>query len=583
MKRKLGFGLAPLKVPAARNSVLEAPSSPDYTYIAQPIDRQILSAQVLSELRTSCAKILHEVGPSGAEYDEIINQPDPLEKYHNERKAITNLRTQSHRSERPASRTQQRSNSTPYIHKPTNAARDFKTTVSGRTRNHSSNDTNRERYFEPLEPTHTTVSGTNRTRQPLPDDPLAQIRATLDVRPKTSAAACIDYDGPSADTSSSTSRTATTYDPVRPSTGITSQAITPANEKRSHRTSEQVLQDNSAAAVADATAKAWMAQELARRRAAQESARGSRKPSRGTSIRSTNMATSSDLERPPSRTGSIRSGIKDYIRPRASSDSVRSDRSENYSRPFSRDGDSSKPTHHSWWRGASAGLRRKGSWSSFRSARTGDEEHNSPEASTGQPRGLDLNRSLPPLPGLDQYVEKKEARLHISQLMSKRSPSAKSPDAAQRPMVSTKSSSFGLSIHTGGVTVVDHKGLRRTLSAEEEQSRQLDLRRLVQEKMLRGAISPTASSGGESLGRVGSAGGSRERESAVKIVGERVGQPIIERREDKEPAVKTVGLERHYTSMQSSAHAKKKGGFRARWSRFLGGDKKVAVASSEQQ
>lgn len=619
IKRKLGFGLTPVvcqvyspflnisylirmsygferldvrnsrltihqKTSAARNTAPEVPPSPDCIFAAQPIDRQILPAPILADLRASCAKILFEVGPSGVEYDEILNQPDPLEKYHHDRKALTDLHTQSYKNERPASRTRQRSDSVSYNHKSANAARDVKPAVSSRSRNHSTNDTNREPHFEPLEPTHTTISGVNRTRKPGPEDPLAQIRATLATRPKTSAAACIDYNGPSAGTSSSTSRTATTYDPVRPSTGITSQAITPANEKRSHRTSEQLLQDGSAAAAADATAKAWMVQELARRRAAQESKRGSKRPSRGGSISSKNLATSSDLERSPSRTGSvrtgsIRSGIQNYIRPRASFDSMWSDRSESCSRPVSRNGDSSKATHHSWWRGASAGLRRKGSWSSFRSARTGDEEDNNPKASTGQNRCLDLNRSLPPLPGLDQYVEKKETRLHISQLMSKKSPSAKSPDATQRPLMSTKSSSFGPSLRNGGVTVVDHKGLTRTLSAEEEQSRQLDLRRLVQEKMLRGAISPTASSGGGSHGRTGSAVGSKEREVAVKIVGERVGEPTTERWEDKTPAVKTLEIKKEDANVPSSPSTKKKGGVRARWSRFLGGDKRVVVAN----
>ena len=547
-----------------------APPSPEYSHPTLPLNRQVLSPQVLSDLRVSCAKILHEVGPSGAEYDEILNQRDPLEKYHSERKALTDLRPQSNKVEHSASRNIQRSDSVPYSHVPANAARDFKATVSGRTRDHSRD--NRGPYFEPLEPTHTTISGTSGDRKLAPNDPLHHIRANLDTRPKTSAAACIDYNGPSGGTSSSTSRTATTYDPVRPSTGITSQAMTPANEKRtSQRTSEPVPQDSLTASAADATAKAWMAQELARRRAAQDSRMPSIQPTRGNSIRSKQPSSTSDFERPSSRADSIRSGIKGYIRPRASSDSVRSGQSENYSRPLSRDRDSSKPTHHSWWRGASAGLRRKGSWSSFRSARTDEEDFNNPEASAGHNRGLDLNRSLPPLPGLDQYVEKKEARLHISQLMARRNAPLKSPDSSPRR---TQNSTIGLSINTGGVTVVDYKGLTRTLSAKETRSRDQDLKRLVQEKMLRGALSPTGSAGGGSLGRVGSSASNRVHDSDAR----NQRQSIEPMRDEKLATVRTVQAEKPQVKVESSPGIKKKEGFKSRWARLLGGDKKVAAS-----
>ncbi|MCJ1389078.1 hypothetical protein MMC18_001932 [Xylographa bjoerkii] len=571
MKRKLGFGLAPIKVPTSKSIDVSEPPSPEYSYATLPLDRQILPPQVLSDLRVSCAKILHEVGPSGAEYDEILNQQDPLEKYHSERKALTDLRSQSHKTERPASRNRQRSDSVPYSHIPTNAARDFKATVSGRTRDQSRD--NRGLYYELFEPTHRTISTSSSNRKPATNDPLSHIRANLDTRPKTSAAACVDYNGPSAGTSSSTSRTATTYDPVRPSTGITSQAMTPANEKRtSRRTSELVPQDNPAA---DATAKAWMAQELARRRAVQDSRNPSMKPSRGASIRSRQPSSTSEFERPPSRADSIRSGIKGYIRPRASSDSVRSGRSENYSRPLSRDRDSSKPTHHSWWRGASAGLRRKGSWSSFRSARTDEEDFNNSEANAGQNRGPDLNRSLPPLPGLDQYVEKKEARLHISQLMARRNPALTSSDASERPTASTQNSTVGLSINTDGVTVVDYKGLTRTLSVKEARSRDQDLKRLVQEKMLKGALSPTGSSGEGNLGRAGSSASNREHDVGVRSARQSVGQM----RDGKLPTIKAIEVEQSQVGIQSSPSMKKKGGFKSRWARLLGGDKKLAPST----
>lgn len=515
-----------------------------------------------------------EVGPSGAEYEDILNQQDPLEKYNGERNANKDYRSHNYNPQPSSSRNRKpEPKPAPYVHVPTNAARDFKASTNARSRSYSNAN---EASFEPLEPTHTKVSGHSRTVKTAPDDPLAQIKASLDNRPKTSAAACIDYNGPSADTSSSTSRTATTYDPVRPSTGFTSQAITPANEKRisQQRVSEQVLKDGAAAALADATARAWMSQELERRRGT-ESVQGAYRPSRGASLRKGSNAGTSDPDRPQSRAGSIRSGIKDYIRPRASSDSIRSFRSDNWSRPASRGGDSSQPSQHSWWRGATMGLRRKGSWSSFRSTRTNDGEGDASEEKSGKSKELNLNRSLPALPGLDQYVEKKEPKLHIAQLMSRRP-----------PPIETQRSTPCYTTHTGAATVIDEDGLARTLSAEEESQRQADLRRLVQEKMMHGAISPTTSSGAKSLGRVESLGGSMvgSRERAKKEKADEENHSLEERREnmnDKSLSATAQEVGRTLPSVMENIEApkKNKGGFKLRMSRFLGGDKRMVAAN----
>ena len=514
-----------------------------------------------------------EVGPSGAEYEDILNEQDPLEKYNSERNANKDYRSHNYNPQPLPSKYRKRpepeTKPAPYVHVPTNAARDFKASTTARS--HSYSNAN-EPWFEPLEPTHTKVSGVSRTAKVVPDDPLASIKASLDSRPKTSAAACIDYKGPSAGTSSSTSRTATTYDPARPSTGLTSQAITPANEKRisQQRVSEQVLKDGPAAALADATAKAWMAQELERRRGT-ESAQVGDRHSRSASLRRGSNAGASEHDRPQSRAGSIRSGIRDYIRPRASSDSMRSFRSNNGSRPHSR-GDSSQPGLHSWWRGATSGLRRKGSWSSFRSARTNDGEGES-EENAGKSKEVNLNRSLPALPGLDQYVEKKEPKLHIAQLM------------ARRPFpIQTQHSTPAYSTHTGGATVIDEDGLARTLSAEEESQRQADLRKLVQEKMLHGAISPTASSGTQSLGRAGSLGGSAvgSRERVKKEKSGPDDHPVEEKMEptnEKARNAAVVEVGKMLPSVMENAEVKKKAGFKLRMSRILGGDKRMVAAN----
>lgn len=517
-----------------------------------------------------------EVGPSGAEYEDILNQQDSLEKYNRERNANKDYRSHNYNPQPSSSKTRKRSEPepkrAPYVHVPTNAARDFKVSTNARSRGYSNAN---EPWFEPLEPTHTKVSGHGRTVRAVPDDPLAQIKASLDSRPKTSAAACIDYNGPSAGTSSSTSRTATTYDPVRPSTGITSQAITPANEKRisQQRISEQVLKDGPAAALADATAKAWMAQELDRRRGT-ESAQGRYRPNRGASLRRGSNAGASEHDRPQSRTGSIRSGIKDYIRPRASSDSMRSFRSDNGSRPSSR-GDSSQPGLHSWWRGATSGLRRKGSWSSFRSARTNDGEGEAAEERSGKSKEVNLNRSLPALPGLDQYVELKEPKLHIAQLMARRP-----------PPIQTQHSTPAYPRHTNGATVIDEDGLARTLSAEVESQRQADLRRLVQEKMLHGSISPTASSGTKSLGRAGSSGGSavgsRERVKKEKTETEDhlVEEMMMEHSDEKTSTAAAVEVGKVLPSVVENIETpNKKGAFKLRMSRLLGGDKRMVAVN----
>jgi len=511
-----------------------------------------------------------DVGPSGAEYEDILNQQDPLEKYNNERNANKDYRSHNYNPQPSSSKTRKpESKPAPYVHVPTNAARDFKASTNARSRSYSNaNDLS----FEPLEPTHTKVSGHGRTGKAVQDDPLAQIKATLDSRPKTSAAACIDYKGPSAGTSSSTSRTATTYDPVRHSTGITSQAVTPANEKRisQQRVSEQVLKDGPAAALADATAKAWMAQELERRRVT-EAAQPGYRPSRGASLRKASNAGSVEQERPQSRGGSFRSGIKDYIRPRASSDSTRSFRTDNGSRPASQNGDGGQ---YSWWRGATSGLRRKGSWSSFRSSRTTHAEGDVAEEKAVKGKEVNLNRSLPALPGLDQYVERKEPKVHIAQLMTRRPPPSQ-----------TQHSTSSYSTHTGPATVIDKDGLARPLSAEEESQRQADLRRLVHEKMLHGSISPTSSSRAKSLERVGSTGGSMvgSRERARKGKDDTKDHSLEETREqinENSPTAAAMEAGKLLPAVMENPDAsKKKGGFRMRMSRFLGGDKRLVAAN----
>lgn len=125
--------------------------------------------------------------------------------------------------------------------------------------------------------------------------------------------------------------------------------------------------------------------------------------------------------RPRSRAGSFKDsiigGIRDYIQPRSSMDRT-SRPGSRQSRSVTRDNSvtpsrSSSMTRNSkeWMKNAASSLRRKGSLTSLRSQRGDDEDR-----SRRKDRGPDLNRRLPPLPGLDSY---KEPKKHISQLLAR--------------------------------------------------------------------------------------------------------------------------------------------------------------------
>ncbi|KAK4692111.1 hypothetical protein P7C71_g5027, partial [Lecanoromycetidae sp. Uapishka_2] len=294
------------------------------------------------------------------------------------------------------------------------------------------------RSAKPLEflpPVHATIVQNSRPRQreAAADPALRKIRDSIHTRPKTSAAACVDYTEPSGSSSKSTTRSNTEYDNHgRPtSTAMTSAIITPGDEKKntySRRPSnasyggsyqesyQSSYQGSDLEEEMSPQAKAWNQHKVALRAAEekyQKSGRAARPGSRA-SKRSLRSRNDNDGSRPLSRAGSIAesitSSINSYIRPRASQDSMRSGRSSasGLSRSHSRSSSMSQRSSNGWWKGG--GLRRKGSWSSFRSARP-DNDEPSKSKKNGEPN---LNRPLPALPGLDQY---REAKTHIGQLM----------------------------------------------------------------------------------------------------------------------------------------------------------------------
>ena len=437
---------------------LDGLDSPPYSPTPSEMERPTLTREVQAELHRACAIIVRETNPEADEDEDLPDHQETLRRYeeykaHKAAEQARAAKTDRHASSRrqdeprhPAPKV------APYV--PTHAARDNMAKLPSFP-------------FEPLEPTHTKHSVSNRSKGKEAADPLAHVRATLDTRPKTSAAACTDYSGPSVDTSASTSRTNTTYDnrgrPV--STGLTSLALTPGDDKRASyttkRVSEQVLQDGTSASLADATAKAWMVQELARRRAEHDKSGNAGRPG------STRLAQPKPYEaadRPLSRAGSIagsvRDGIVSYIRPRASMDSVRSAKDGGLSRTQSRSSSVKSGSKFSW---RPKDLRRKGSWSSFRSAKPelGEEQ-------TAADQGPNLNRALPALPGLDSYKEKKPPT-HVAMLMR-----GGRKGLEKKPHVEA--------------TIIDDDGSESTLTQSEERKRQKDMRKAVEEKMKKGAI-----------------------------------------------------------------------------------------------
>ncbi|KAI9875258.1 MAG: hypothetical protein M1830_008703 [Pleopsidium flavum] len=516
---------------------IESIDSPPFEPPSPLINRPDLSPRTESNLRRSCAVILQDYKESAQVYEDILTKG-----YHKldeeEERANTAVKPPGEAQAQKASFSRHKRNPSdpvpapaPYTHVPTNAAASFEHTVARRK---PSQRHHREHVaFEPLEPTHSAVSPVAFSSQ----DPIHRIRANLEQRPKTFKAAGVDY---SEDTSSSTTRTNTTYDIGR-STGLTSAALTPGDnstDKRfSQSISEQILQDAPAASLADATAKAWMAQELTKRRAETASAPP---PSRARA----------EPERPQSRAGSIKEGIRQYIRPRASQDSLRSvARSESVSRE-----ENNGKNGGTWWRGGS--LRRRGSNSSFRSG-----QDNQTERPLSFSREADLNRALPALPGLDNWQEKKKPTMHIAHMM--RGGGA----------VTTKSTTLGPSIGSKKTkekpTIIDNDGMERTLSKSEERLRQKDLKKAVEEKMSKGAIvTPSVSAGlvearQKSLDREKKKATSMERSARRQTMRARESVILTKTPEVvvKDGRLGEVG--------DTEKKEKEKGGLRKRFSRFM--------------
>ncbi len=442
------------------------PDSPNFLPPSPLIDRQLLSWQVERELKMVCNAVL--ANEQSADNDLAVIAKYMSSKSQQDSKPQKHDKHSSFAFQPPK----------PYV--PEIAASSFLNSTS-RLPDKVQTQQKRDRHeaaaaivFEPLEPSNTKVSRQKPSFTNTDDEALYEIRTKLDTRPKTSAAACIDY--AEAESPAHSNRTTsvpsnrTTY-----STPFTSAGITPG--QTSKRFSQSVANATATTLSVEpveamalpifpndvtaldagqaAQARAWMAEQLARRRRS-----STQTPHDASATKPLPefhpIQPQNHLEhfRPASRAGSIRNSIREYIRPGSSSDSIRSYRSTTSMRSRTRQQLSALKAKIS-----SASLLSRGS--SRRRPRYDDgEEH------FIDPEQVNLDRPLPPLPGLDSYKEKPK---HIGLMMK----SIITPSTLKR---NTKN------------VVIDTNGIERTMTADEEKQRQDDLARAVLEKMSTGSL-----------------------------------------------------------------------------------------------
>lgn len=384
------------------------------------MDRQELSPNALAELRDACTVLARDVSIAAQILEDSRNRRESNtkpKKEENSAKQSSHTRTSKSESQGRSSRRRDDSNLVsdpppytrgpyvPCIYVPVSATTSVRSTTSHKNLL-STQDAN------VIDPDPLALVRMPKSRgQVNPVHQAARLGPNVLGRPVTSAGVSGDHLGSSLDASHYTSRTATTFD--QPSTRLSSWS-SPANERKSspgsNYVSEQISPDRLSTSAAGVAAKTWMMQELAHRRPEPSSGRTAVRPGSSGVTPYKNAGT----DRPGSRAGTIAGNVKDtirdYMRPRPSSDTVHTTRSETYlARVNSRRGQESHGGGTNWWRGSGLGSGKN--WSSFRNTKTDDE---CPSGTEGSPN---LNRELPALPGLDQYRERKPSATHVAQLM----------------------------------------------------------------------------------------------------------------------------------------------------------------------
>ena len=431
---------------------------------------------------------MQETGPSSAELEAIENQPDPLERYQRD---VGKAKAPKPKSSTTADRTTNGLSKSTWtkeskerpVRSESLAARESvaprdhhirqkPTDITIKSQSGKRNVPIVQQILEPLAPTNTKASnGSRRAKRhsihgTQDEKALAAVRAAMGERPSTSMALRVSDDHRVSATSDdpstvSTPRSNMTRDHrISDSTAVTSFAHTPADDRRISAAASNKATNGTSFPVRnssrDAHARVLMAQEIARRERLHESPQLDAQPPTAEPApapplyRQASRTSVHDQSRPRSRAGSIKDSVfgslRDYIQPRPSLDRYMSregsrgasrTRGGPSSRPESRASDRPGSSHsnassmggaRNWIRGAANGLRSKSSWSSFQSFRGGSGDNEEERGrKTERP---DLNRSLPPLPGLETYRAPKR---HIAQLLAISTPSAPETDTAAPP------------------------------------------------------------------------------------------------------------------------------------------------------
>lgn len=400
---------------------------PDYSPPPSPLAtrRPPLSASVEAELRIACTGILQHIKPSGQVFEEQANSNTSANKPQLDYAAIKNsaVRTTEGKANTRVSKaarsavTQEPSEGaaepidpSKYAYKPNAPLKDL--FGESDAAQYQANVSRRRDDVSVAEPTRARPA----TARPLSQVVPPEVAFGDAARPRTARRA------DSNDTSGSTPHTDNAEYQWSNSTAPTSAVLTPG--RSSKRASSQLHMEQESASKADAAAVEWMRQELEKRR--------KQKPVREAPVPAP-QAIKVDT-RPPSRTKSIRDNIKEYVRPSTARGSRSASRAESRSasragsRPATRgSGDedqtvSRQPSTRGW---RSWGRRKDDSTDSRRPSTTGSSRGRS-ETRNGEASKTDvnLNRELPPLPGLDQWKEEEPAKTrHIANLWNPRSKS----------------------------------------------------------------------------------------------------------------------------------------------------------------
>lgn len=382
------------------------PESPNFLPDSPLIDRPVLSSRQETELKLICRLLLADVKNS----DD--NGTDPLSEIIQSLQAREALPLQG--APRHKVQISGRAASKPAASSRNNTAK--------RNEVRPRNDREDAGGFNILSKPAFTESP---TAQPLSahgnDEALWAIRSKMSSRPKTSAAACIDYTGENTDPSSRPSNrtTYTTYSTPATSIGFPTsggkKSLTHDGPAMPMLDLYSLLSQGDSPSRENAQFRAWMEEQYEHRHL-----NGANTHDYSTTSRPEEV----EQARSGGKRSSIRTNIQEYFRPASSASNLPRRSSiasiRNYIRPGSSAGSvrsiatniSTRSKTQDHW----SSIKRKLSNASLVSQRNNRKD--SKDVDTDQhiqhEGGIDLNRPLPPLPGLDSY---RERPTHIASLM----------------------------------------------------------------------------------------------------------------------------------------------------------------------